>query len=67
MDGGIMASKLEKRSQAERLIIAESLLEGIWAEFLDGKIDKDIIQTAVNAQVSINRIVWKLNQSEGDD
>lgn len=62
-----MASKLEKRSQAERLIIAESLLEGIWAEFLDGKIDKDIIQTAVNAQVSINRIVWKLNQSEGDD
>ena len=62
-----MASKLEKRSQAERLIIAESLLEGIWAEFLDGKIDKNIIQTAVNAQVSINRIVWKLNQSEGDD
>lgn len=53
---------LSKRSQAERIAIVDALAETIWLEFLDGDIDDDIIQPAVNAQIMLNRIVWYLNK-----
>ena len=54
-------SDLVKRSQAERLAIAETLLASVWAEYQKGNIDRGATQTAVNIQVYANRIVWKLN------
>ena len=52
---------IEKRSQRERLGIVESLLVGINIELRDGKVE-DITQQAVNCQVEMNRMVWKLNK-----
>jgi len=54
-------SNLIKRSQAERLAIAETLLASVWKEYQNGNIDRGNTQTAVNIQVYTNRIVWKLN------
>ena len=61
---------LEKRSQAERIVIAAIILGNLWKEFANGKIEKDIktvMQEAVDMQVFCNRIVWKLNTLEEDD
>lgn len=58
--------RIEKRSQAERMALALSLLEGLWEEIGDGEAE-DILQEAVYAQVYINRIVWKLNEKERED
>ena len=52
---------IEKRSQAERMAVASSLLEGLWEEIRKGEAE-NILQEAVYAQQSINRIVWKLNE-----
>lgn len=52
---------LLKRSQAERLIIAESLVNSVWQEYLNGSIDRNNLQLAVYLQVNVDRIVWKLN------
>ena len=61
-------TELIKRSQLERLTIVESLLVSITEEFEVGVIDLNIMQTAVNCQIEINRIVWELNmQMEKDD
>jgi hypothetical protein len=54
-------SNLTKRSQAERLAIAETLLASVWAEYQKGNIDSGNGQIAVDIQVYVNRIVWKLN------
>lgn len=54
-------AELKKRTQAERMAIAETLLSSVWEEFERGIIDEDVMQVAVNAQVDIDRIVWKLN------
>lgn len=54
--------KITRRSQSERLVIAEALLSEIWDEFQNGEIEKDILQTAINCQIDINRIVFKLNE-----
>ena len=65
MEGRIAMKKvldLQKRSQAERLIIAETLLSGVWSEMKDNKVEEDVSQTAVNCQVLVNRIVWFLNK-----
>ena len=51
---------LTKRTQAERIAIAESLLSGIWEEIEAGQVEP-ILQAAVNAQIDINRIVFKIN------
>lgn len=53
---------LKKRSQAERLLIAFTLIDSIWWEMQNGKIDSDLLQLAVDTQVDINRIVWLLNK-----
>lgn len=52
---------MEKRTQAERLSIVEALLVGINEEIFKGKVE-DILQMAVNCQIEINRMVWKLNK-----
>lgn len=52
---------IEKRSQAERLAIIESLLVGINSEVYEGKAER-ILQQAVNCQVEINRLVFELNE-----
>lgn len=61
---------IEKRSQAERIVIAAIILGHLWKEFAEGKIEKDIktvMQAAVDMQVICNRIVWKLNTMEESD
>ena len=52
---------IEKRSQAERLAIIESLLVGINSEVYEGKAER-ILQQAVNCQVEIDRLVFELNE-----
>lgn len=52
---------IEKRSQAERLAIVESLLVGINSEVYEGKAER-ILQQAVNCQVEIDRLVFELNE-----
>lgn len=55
---------MKKRSQAERLTIAESLVSSVWEEVVDDNVESmpDVLQLAVNIQVDVNRIVWRLNQ-----
>lgn len=53
---------LHLRSQAERFAIADSLLTGLWEEIRLGCAQDGILQVAVDCQVMINRIVWKLNE-----
>lgn len=53
---------LVKRTQAERLMIVESLVSKLWDELKDNNSEEDILQLAVNVQVFVNRIVWKLNK-----
>ena len=52
--------KLTKRSQAERLAIADSLIASVWEEYLNGSIDRGTLQMAAYIQANANRIVWKL-------
>jgi len=52
---------LTKRSQAERLGIANSLIASVWEEYLNGSIDRSTLQVAAYIQANANRIVWKLN------
>ena len=49
--------ELRIRSQQERLTIAEVRF---------GKVEDGLLQTAVNAQIMCNRIVWKLNEQKED-
>lgn len=53
---------MEKRTQAERLAIAEELVTSVRWEIDNGKVDTSVLQTAVYIQVEIDRIVWKLNR-----
>ena len=53
---------IEKRTQAERLGIAEELLTSVREEIEKGKSDTSALQTAVFCQVEINRIVWMLDR-----
>ena len=59
---------IEKRTQAERLGIAEELLTSVREEIEKGKADTSVLQTevllqiAVFCQVEINRIVWMLDR-----
>lgn len=57
---------IEKRTQAERLTIIESLLVGINSEIYEGNAER-ILQQAVNCQIEINRMVFKLNILQEDD
>ena len=57
---------IEKRTQAERIAIVESLLVGINSELYEGKAE-DIIQQAVNCQIEINRMVYKLNKIRSEE
>ena len=61
------AIEMKKRSQIERLIIAEMLLASVWEEMKNGNIEDNLMQTAVYAQIDINRIVWKLNDLNGGE
>ena len=54
--------KLTKRSQAERLAIADSLIASVWEEYVNGSIDTGTLQVAAYIQANANRIVWKLNE-----
>lgn len=58
---------LFKRSQMARLNIVEGLLDSIMEDFEFGVIDANIMQTAVNCQIGINRIVWELNKKMEED
>ena len=55
-------SDLHLRSQVERLTIVETLLDGLWKEFLSGCVQDGLLQIAVYIQTDINRIVWELNR-----
>lgn len=52
---------MDKRSQVERLTIAEGLLESVWVDILKGKREDGVLQVGVYCQTFINRIMWKLN------
>lgn len=58
--------ELKKRTQAERVAIASTLLESVWDEVRTGNAD-DILQEMVYVQMFTNRIVWKLNQKNGGE
>ena len=51
----------EEMSQLGKLEAAEDILEDLWIEIASGHVDDGLLQPAVNAQIFINRIVWKLN------
>ena len=55
---------LDKRSQLERLTIAFDLLDKVWSEMADGKVEAglELLQLAVYIQTDANRIVWLLNK-----
>ena len=53
---------MDKQTLLERLTIADSLISSVWEEMRKGHIESGIGQTAVNIQVNVNRIVWKLNE-----
>lgn len=55
---------IKKRSISERLAIAESLLVSVMQDLTEGKAETDTgtLQAAVNCQIEVNRIVWKLNE-----
>lgn len=55
---------IEKRTQSERLTIIEALLVGINSEIQEGNAEQVLLQ-AVNCQIEINRIVFKLNKIRG--
>ena len=57
---------LNKRSQLERLAIAETLVSQVCEEVLSNNVKGNILQTAVNIQVDINRIVWYLNRRRNE-
>ena len=51
--------------QLDRLNVIYQTLGNLWEEMQLGYVDEgehDILQLAVNCQVNINRLVWKLNQ-----
>ena len=58
--------ELKKRTQAERVAIALTLLESVWDEVRTGNAD-DILQEMVYVQMFTNRIVWKLNEINGGE
>lgn len=53
--------KIQKRSQAERVAIALTILENIWDEVRQGNAE-EILQNMVFVQMFTNRIVWKLGE-----
>lgn len=59
-----MADLIEKRSQLERLTIAFDLLDKVWSEMKDEKVEAgpELLQLAVYIQTDANRIVWLLNK-----
>lgn len=58
---------MTKRNKVERMTIANILLTSIYEELLNGETDdiEGLLQIAVNGQVEMNRIVFKLNQLNG--
>lgn len=52
---------MDKRTQAERVAIAGTLLATIWDEVRNGNAE-NILQDMVYIQADVNRIVWKLNE-----
>lgn len=54
--------EIEKRIQKERLTVALSILDGIRKEIEKNDIDFSMIQVAVHAQMTINKIVAEMNR-----
>lgn len=52
---------MDKRTQAERVVIAGTLLATLWDEVRNGNAE-NILQDMVYIQADVNRIVWKLNE-----
>ena len=47
--------------QIERLTKAEKLLDEVYDEMLKGYVDEDLMQTAVDIQITVDRMVFHLN------
>ena len=52
---------MKKRTQLERLIIAAELVSTVLEEVYNGKAE-NILQTAVDIQIDVNRLVFELNR-----
>lgn len=50
--------------QKERLEEALKLLESVYAEIRQDRVDEEATQAAVNCQVEINRIMFAINEPE---
>ena len=57
---------IKNLSQAERLEMSEKLLDSVWEEMSNEKVESlallQMLQTAANCSISIRRIVWLLNK-----
>lgn len=54
-------------SQLDRIKRADDLLSTVYEEMLNGDIEDDCLQAAVFTQVTVNRIVFKLNDWRQED
>lgn len=58
---------IKNLSQTERLEMAEKLLDSVWEEISNEKVESHtLLQTAVFCQVQIDRIVWLLNKKNDE-
>jgi len=48
--------------QLERIKQASDLLESVYEEMLQGYVDDGMMQEAVDTQITVNRIVFRLNE-----
>ena len=56
---------LKKRSQVDRLIISDAMIDSVWEEIRQGKAE-NVLQLSVDIQTNVNRIVWKLNEIQNE-
>ncbi len=60
---------MQKRSKIERLTMVSALLAELWAEIREEAVEQEVSELlglAVSVQTDVNRIVWKLNQLNGE-
>lgn len=58
-------AEINDKPQLWKLKVAEGILEDLWEDIGRGHAEDGLLQTAVDTQIFINRIVWKLNELNG--
>ena len=52
---------MAKKTQTERLLIAEKYVAEVYEEVMNGHAETNLLQTAAYIQMDVDRLVWKLN------